>query len=183
MSRLYLWGHSWDKQDAFAKPVEDFVVKEGGELRVHSEPRRYATCDELSSETWAKRIQRHAEFLVVDKPAGVPCVPHVSNGRALVAHWHVAAHHGGNELKRGTDDHGVFTDTLLKTRMIQCVTRTVGLILLECNSIICWKSGSGQSLNLFPMSLWMFLAFLTLDQFLLVRRVVGSLCGSCNRGK
>eukprot|EP00435_Cladocopium_sp_Y103_P029633 s2083_g7.t1 len=65
---------------------KDFVVEEGGELRVHSEPKRYGTCDKLSPETWAKRIKRHAEFLVVDKPAGVPCVPHVSNGRALVAH-------------------------------------------------------------------------------------------------
>ena len=62
------------------------MVEEGGEMRVHSEPKRYATCDELSPETWEKRIQRHAEFLVVDKPAGVPCAPHVSNGRALVAH-------------------------------------------------------------------------------------------------
>lgn len=71
--------------------LQDSVVKEGGELRVHSEPRRYRSCDELSPETWAKRIQRHAEFLVVDKPAGVPCVPHVSNGREWLVPFVAAA--------------------------------------------------------------------------------------------
>lgn len=83
--------------------LQDFVVKEGGELRVHSEPRRYATCDELSSETWAKRIQRHAEFLVVDKPAGVPCVPHVSNGREWLVPC-VAAAIAASRKKRTRED-------------------------------------------------------------------------------
>lgn len=71
--------------------LQDFVVEEGGELRVHSEPKRYGTCDKLSPETWAKRIKRHAEFLVVDKPAGVPCVPHVSNGREWLVPFVAAA--------------------------------------------------------------------------------------------
>lgn len=66
--------------------LEEMLVKEGGELRVHSEPKRYVTCEELPLETWAHRIQRHsADYFVVDKPAGVPCAPHVSNGRSLAA--------------------------------------------------------------------------------------------------
>ena len=81
------WWFYWSSDNMHSRAtLEEMLVKEGGELRVHSEPKRYVTCDKLPLETWAHRIQRHsADYFVVDKPAGVPCAPHVSNGRSLAA--------------------------------------------------------------------------------------------------
>ena len=53
--------------------VQESVVQAAGELRVHTEPKRYPTLP--------PRWVRHGDLLVVEKPAGVPCAPHVSNGR------------------------------------------------------------------------------------------------------
>ena len=58
-------------------------MEKGGELRVHTDPRRYRNCS-TEAHNWADRLRYISpEYVVVDKPAGVPCAPHVSNGRAL----------------------------------------------------------------------------------------------------
>ncbi|CAE8721521.1 unnamed protein product, partial [Polarella glacialis] len=67
---------------ADGEEVSKMSVEAGGELRVHSEPRRYPGCAAESPAAWAERLRYVGrDFVVVDKPAGVPCAPHVSNGR------------------------------------------------------------------------------------------------------
>ncbi|CAE7040697.1 unnamed protein product [Symbiodinium sp. CCMP2456] len=63
--------------------VQETMVERGGELRVHTEPKRYRRCSAEGCD-WADRLLYVSpEYVVVDKPAGVPCAPHVSNGRDL----------------------------------------------------------------------------------------------------
>lgn len=63
--------------------VQETLVERGGELRVHTEPKRYRRCS-AEGRGWADRLLYVSpEYVVVDKPAGVPCAPHVSNGRDL----------------------------------------------------------------------------------------------------
>jgi len=57
-------------------------VEAGGMLRVHTSPRHFPACTHGGPANWAKRIILvHSDFVAVDKPPGVPCAPHVSNGR------------------------------------------------------------------------------------------------------
>jgi len=62
----------------------DEQVGPGASLRVHSSPQY---CERLPYIDWASRIvQETPDFLFVDKPAGVPSQPHVSNYRDCVHH-------------------------------------------------------------------------------------------------
>jgi len=57
-------------------------VEFGGILRVHTSPRHFPACVRGGPANWVKRIICvHSDFVAVDKPPGVPCAPHVSNGR------------------------------------------------------------------------------------------------------
>jgi len=54
----------------------------GGILRVHTSPKHFPACIRGGPASWSKRIICvHSDFVAVDKPSGVPCAPHVSNGR------------------------------------------------------------------------------------------------------
>ncbi|CAE7196165.1 unnamed protein product [Symbiodinium sp. CCMP2592] len=79
--------------------VQETLVERGGELRVHTEPKRYHRCSAEGLD-WADRLLYVSqEYVVVDKPAGVPCAPHVSNGREwLVPLVAAALSSGGEEL-------------------------------------------------------------------------------------
>ncbi|CAK9055823.1 RNA pseudouridine synthase 6, partial [Durusdinium trenchii] len=70
----------------------DTLIERGAELRVHTEPKRYPTCEHLSLEAWYSCISHSDEdYVVVDKPSGVPCAPHVSNGREWLVPFVAAA--------------------------------------------------------------------------------------------
>lgn len=56
--------------------LHDVPVYEGEYLRVHLSPRRY----DIASIPWEKLVVHHAEdFIVLNKPAGVPTVPTTDN--------------------------------------------------------------------------------------------------------
>lgn len=68
------------------------VVEVGGDLRVHTEPVRYAACTSMSLGSWVQRIVHIDDnYVIVDKPPGVPSAPHVSNGREWLVPFVAAA--------------------------------------------------------------------------------------------
>ena len=56
----------------------DLIVSAGSYCRIHEKPRKYT--QKLQDINWKSRILKEEEdFIVIDKPAGVPCSPAVDN--------------------------------------------------------------------------------------------------------
>ncbi|CAE7618810.1 unnamed protein product [Symbiodinium necroappetens] len=86
--------------------VQETLVERGGELRVHTEPKRYRRCS-AEGRDWADRLLYVSpEYVVVDKPAGVPCAPHVSNGREWLVPLVAAALSIASRESRGKSSGG-----------------------------------------------------------------------------
>lgn len=49
-------------------------------IRVHPNPKRYPVCETMLQSDWSARVVHEDEgYLIVNKPPGVPCMPHESN--------------------------------------------------------------------------------------------------------
>jgi 23S rRNA-/tRNA-specific pseudouridylate synthase len=60
----------------------DFLLSLGTTLRVHLLPKRFPACNACDKEEWTRRVMHEDEkFMLIDKPAGLPCMAHVSNYR------------------------------------------------------------------------------------------------------
>jgi 23S rRNA pseudouridine1911/1915/1917 synthase len=79
----------------------DSPLKEGDTLRIHSMPRRFPT-DKVD---WQRRLVHiDPEFLIVDKPSGIPSIPTVDNQSENALHS-LSAHLGEKLLVTHRLDH------------------------------------------------------------------------------
>lgn len=69
------------KEDSLKRSLDpDAVVRSGGRVRVHLIPKRYSEQCHLNRKEWQERIAHEdGQYLVLNKPPGLPCMSHVSN--------------------------------------------------------------------------------------------------------
>ena len=67
--------------DGATAAVLEHELQAGDLLRIHTEPVRFTAACDGHGTNWRTRCRFvDSRFVVVDKPAGLPCSPHVSNG-------------------------------------------------------------------------------------------------------
>ncbi|CAJ1403137.1 unnamed protein product [Effrenium voratum] len=76
--------------------AQEVLLQEAGELRIHTQPKRYGVQPIISEQ-----LHFCGDYVVVDKPCGIPCAPHVSNGREWLIPLAAAA--AAARLKRGRE--------------------------------------------------------------------------------
>ena len=74
--------HSYSHKDGKAKRlIEDIIVYKDDYIRVHLHPRRFS----VSSIDWNSRVLDESdEHIVINKPAGIPCLPILDNSKENV---------------------------------------------------------------------------------------------------